>query len=301
VSRVHIKMTLARQINRFRTVTQYLKAAGVLTTLQLGRQRLRKALDLPVLQSIQVRPAGVRYPLTMRTEPSSDGAVFWEVFLRKVYACVADLPAPKLILDLGANVGYSSVYFLNRFPAARVVAVEPDPETGALCCRNLAPYGSRARVVPGAAWPEKAPLVLSRGSFGDGREWATQVRERAAGEHGYRVQGWDVASLIGMAGAQRVDLLKVDIERSELELFGRNVHTWLPRVDNLCIELHGSDCREAFFRALDGYEYDLENSSHLTVCRDLRLKACPVPVNQDAGPDLACGAGPTPPEGSICL
>jgi FkbM family methyltransferase len=279
VSRINIKMTLARPINRFRTVTQYLKAVGVLTTLQLGRQRVWRALDLPVPQTIQVRPAGVRHPLIMRTEPSSDGAVFWEVFLRKVYECVAGLPAPKSILDLGANVGYSSAYFLNRFPAARVVAVEPDPETGALCRRNLAPYGSRARVVAGAAWPDKTPLVLSRGSFGDGREWATQVRERAAGEEGYRVQGWDVASLIDMAGAQRVDLLKVDIERSELELFGRNAHTWLPRVDNICIELHGRDCREVFFRALDGYEYDLESSSHLTICRDLRLKAYPVAVN----------------------
>jgi FkbM family methyltransferase len=192
---------------------------------------------------------------------------------------VADLPAPKLILDLGANVGYSSVYFLNRFPNARVVAVEPDPETGALCRRNLAPYGFRARVVLGAAWPENAPLVLSRGSFGDGREWATQVRQRVAGEQGYPVQGWDVASLIGMAGAQRVDLLKVDIERSELELFGRNAHTWLPRADNICIELHGSDCREAFFRALEGYEYDLERTPHLTVCRNLRLRAHPAPVN----------------------
>jgi FkbM family methyltransferase len=219
----------------------------------------------------------------MRTEPSSDSSVFWEIFLRKVYRCVTDLPAPELILDLGANVGYASAYFLNRYPSARVVAVEPDPETGALCRRNLAPYGFRAHVGAGAAWPETAPLVLMRGSFGDGREWATQVRERSVGEAGRRVQGWDVGSLIGMAGAPRVDLLKVDIERSELELFGRNVHTWLPRVDNICIELHGSDCRETFFRALNGYQYDLESTERLTVCRNLRLKAGPVPVNQDAG------------------
>jgi len=215
----------------------------------------------------------------MRTEPSSDGSVFWEIFLKNVYECVAGLPAPKLILDLGANVGYASAYFLNRYPNARVVAVEPDPETGAACCRNLAPYGARAIVVAGAAWPERMPLVLMRGVFGDGREWATQVRERAVGEAGRRVQGWDVASLIGMAGAPRVDLLKVDIERSELDLFGRNADTWLPRVDNICIELHGSDCRETFFRALDGYQYDLESALHLTVCRNLRLKAGPAPVN----------------------
>ena len=215
----------------------------------------------------------------MRTGGSSDGAVFWEIFLMQVYERVADLPEPKLILDLGANVGYSSIYFLNRFPTAQVVAVEPDPANRAICRRNLAPYGSRARVVRGAAWPERTLLALSRGSHGDGREWATQVRERADGEDGPPVQGWDVTSLIDLAGANRVALLKVDIERSELELFGRNAHTWLPRVDNICIELHGSDCREAFFRALAGYDYDLDSSPQLTICRNLRPKAQSSQVN----------------------
>jgi FkbM family methyltransferase len=222
---------------------------------------------------VQIRPAGVRFPLTMRTGNSSDGAVFWEIFQQRMYAPLADLRAPKLILDLGANVGYGSVYFLNRFPNARVVGVEPDPASAAICLRNLAPYGDRARVVVGAVWPEKARLVLSRGAFGDGREWATQVRERAAGDNGEDVEGWDVASLIDLAGTERADLLVIDIEGSERALFGHPARAWLERVDNICIELHGSGCREAFQGALAGYEHELETRPHLTICRNLRRQA----------------------------
>ncbi|MGA2325279.1 MAG: FkbM family methyltransferase [Bryobacteraceae bacterium] len=272
-------MAPLRSIDRLRTLAQYLEVVGWRATLPLAGLRLRRTLGLPARRTVQLRPAQARYLLTMRTGNSSDGAVFWEIFLKGTYERLADLPAPKLILDLGANVGYSSVYFLNRFPNARVVAVEPDPESAAICRRNLAPYGTRARVVLGAAWPERALLVLSRGAYGDGREWATQVRERTAGDDGDGVEGWDVASLIDMAGADRADLLKVDIERSELALFGRNAHTWLARVDNICIELHGSECREVFFRALAGYDYELDSSPQLTICRNLRLKARSSRVN----------------------
>ncbi len=262
-----------------RTLAQYLERVGWRATLPLAGLRLRSALGLAAPRTVQIRPAGVRFPLTMRTGNSSDGAVFWEIFLERIYAPLADLPAPKLILDLGANVGYASVHFLNRFPTARVVAVEPDPDSAAICRRNLAPYGDRARVIAGAAWPDKARLVLSRGAFGDGREWATQVRERTVGDDGEDVEGWDVASLIDLAGAERVDLLKIDIEGGEGALFGHPARAWLERVDNICIELHGSGCREAFGRALAGYGHELETWPHLTICRNLRRQAQPAWVH----------------------
>jgi hypothetical protein len=46
-------------------------------------------------------------------------------------------------------------------------------------------------------------------------------------------------------------------------------------VRNICIELHGPDCREVFLRALETFEYDLEYSGELTICRNLRQKERP--------------------------
>jgi hypothetical protein len=75
-----------------------------------------------------------------------------------------------------------------------------------------------------------------------------------------------------MTGEAQVDILKVDIERSELHLFCSNSSSWLPKVRNICIELHGADCTEVFIDSLRAFDYDLENTGELTVCRNLRLK-----------------------------
>jgi len=200
---------------------------------------------------------------------SSDMRVFWQIFTSDEYSCLRNLENVSLVLDLGANVGYSSAYFLSCFPEARVIAVEPDERNVAICRVNLQPYGDRVLLLHGAVWPESTSLSLSKGTVGDGREWARQVTQPPVGGVG-DVQAWDVGSLIDMSGGMEVDLLKVDIERAELAVFGHSATTWLHRVRNICIELHGADCEEAFFNALAGFEYELEHSGELTICRNIR-------------------------------
>jgi FkbM family methyltransferase len=184
-----------------------------------------------------------------------------------------ELKEPSLVLDLGANVGFSAAYFLNVFPKARVVAVEPDERNMAICKANLLPYGDRVVLLHGAVWSKPGKLRLLKGAFGDGLEWATQVGELIGEEETSEdVQAWDVASLIDMSGCTAVDLLKVDIERAELSVFGEFADGWLHRVRNICIELHGWDCEEVFFAALKNFDYELTHCGELTICRNLRRK-----------------------------
>ena len=124
------------------------------------------------------------------------------------------------------------------------------------------------RVRPG---PDVASWSLPAGA-GDGREWATQVRESNGREDDATVEGWDIPSLLELAGGREIDLLKVDIEGSELEIFDNNSSRWLPKVRNICIELHGPDCEKAFLRALGDFDYDLERAGELTICWNLRRK-----------------------------
>jgi len=86
------------------------------------------------------------------------------------------------------------------------------------------------------------------------------------------VQGWDLASLIQMSGFAEVDLLKIDIEGAEEVIFRAEVSSWLPRVRNLCIELHGKACRDAFFGALANYDFVHGRSGELDYCTNLRPK-----------------------------
>jgi FkbM family methyltransferase len=203
--------------------------------------------------------------------------VFAQIFVTQNYSCVRNLQAPSLVIDLGANGGFSSAYFLSIFPHAQVIAVEPDERTAALCKSNLGPYGNRALVLHGAAWSKRTKLRVVKGEYGDGREWFTQVHELDEGLNecdpsGNSVQAWDVGTLIEMSGHSEVDLLKVDIERAELSVFSESAGEWLPRVRNICIELHGKDCENVFFAALKDFNYQLEQFGELTVCRNLAAK-----------------------------
>jgi FkbM family methyltransferase len=211
----------------------------------------------------------------MRLRGSSDSAVFDQIFIDEEYSCLRDLEDVRVGLDLGANVGFSSAYFLSQFPNSRFIAVEPDDRNIAICRTNLRPYGGRVRLLHGAVWSKTTTLCLSKGAFGDGREWATTVHEATPeGELG-SINAWDVSSLIEMAGGDMVDLLKIDIEGAELHVFGPEAQLWLPRVRNICIELHGKECSERFFSALARFDYDLSESGELTICRNLRPQTVP--------------------------
>jgi len=206
--------------------------------------------------------------------------VFKQIFVLQEYSCLRELNEPSLVLDLGANVGFSSAYFLSVFPKARIVAVEPDDRNLAICKANLSPYGDRVLLLHGAVWSRTAKLRLLRGTFGDGREWATQVDELIEEERPpIGVQAWDVGSLIDMSGGGTVDLLKVDIERAELSVFGESADSWLHRVRNICIELHDKNCEEVFFNALKDFDYELGHSGELTICRNLRPRKVPQALN----------------------
>jgi len=205
----------------------------------------------------------------LRGNGSSDADVFDQVFIAGEYEVVLGVQ-PSFILDLGANIGLSSAWFLSRFPEATVLAVEPDLDNYSLCCKNLAMFGGRAQVLLGAAWSKRIQLSLSRGSFRDGREWASQVVEREDSDARFQVEGWDIPSLLSLAGTKVIDLLKVDIEKGELELFSKGCETWIPSVRTICIELHGKDCEEVFWGALRNFEFDVRRSGELTICRNLR-------------------------------
>jgi FkbM family methyltransferase len=195
---------------------------------------------------------------------TTDREVFAHVFVSGAYDDVDPQRAPRFIIDGGANVGYSSVYFLSRFPLAHVLAVEPDDRNFQVLLQNLAPHRGRATALRGAIWSRCTGLILSRGTFGDGREWATQVLEDPAREAD--LEGFDVGTLLARFGDGCIDLLKLDVEGSEREVF-RQYESWLHRVDTIAIELHDKECRDTFFRTLSTVRFDFLQRGEVTFAR----------------------------------
>ena len=260
-------MKMLAAARRVRNVRRWMRWVGWRGTFDWAVTEAKSTLGLRGSPTLTIKPRNAQHSLVARLGGSSDMSVFSQIFAWDEYGCIRSVPSPRWIFDLGANVGYASAYLLSCFPTARAIAVEPDPANYALCCENLAPYGDRVRVVHGAVWSTRTRLKLLRGSFGDNREWATQVAASVDGEG--TIEAYDIPTLLKMTDGGLVDVLKIDIERSELEVF-RGRPAWLAGVRNICIELHGADCESIFFEALRGYQFSLARSGELTLCLNLR-------------------------------
>jgi FkbM family methyltransferase len=66
---------------------------------------------------------------------------------------------PPVIIDAGANVGLCAVFYANRFPDARIIAIEPEPSNYEMLKKNTAPYPN-ITTVHAALWKENGPLRL---------------------------------------------------------------------------------------------------------------------------------------------
>jgi FkbM family methyltransferase len=254
------KALLSEKIALINTLDRNLGTSAALRYLW-HRARWRVGL---LAAAYVLRSKYAKYPLWCRPD-SSDLSVFGQIFVQREYRCLDMLSSADLIIDCGANVGYSAAYFLTRFDHARVIAIEPDPANFALLQRNLAPYGARARCIQAGVWSHSTALVIDESSAGAGAEWARTVRPARAGDTD-ALPAVDIATLLNESGAARISILKVDIEGSEREVFARNTAGWLPRVDNLVIELHGAECTQVFDAAVEPERFLRSTCDELTVC-----------------------------------
>lgn len=251
--------------------------------LDKGRRQRRLAAELGLFGSLALsirkragtrgaahplKPRHASHPLFFRSG-SSDLQVFHQIFIEREYEPLCDLRDVGLVVDCGANVGYSSAYFLSRFPASRVVAVEPDAGNYAMLDRNLRAYGDRATLIHAGIWSENRPLKASRDPYRDGREWSFRVRPAEADEEA-DFRGVSIPSLLETAGSSRISLLKMDIEGAEAVVFRGNVE-WLDRVDAIAIELHDDSnfgrASEVFHAAIRDRGMHVSQSGELTICR----------------------------------
>jgi len=186
---------------------------------------------------------------------TSDFATFEQIFINKEYSINFNFE-PKVILDCGANVGFAAIFFKNIFPDAKIISIEPDSSNFNLLKLNTKDY-QRVSCLNGAIWNKDTNLVIKDLGL---CKWGFMIEESSDTNLG-SIKAYTIESIMKMFDINQIDIIKIDIEGSEKELFECNFEKWLPNTKMIIIELHDSmraGSSKSFFKALSNYDYSLD-------------------------------------------
>jgi len=189
--------------------------------------------------------------LTIRPN-TSDHYVFRDIFLFKEFKLPIDIN-PKLIIDTGAYIGLSSLYYTSRFPDAQIISIEPEASNYEILQQNTELHPNIKRI-NAAIWSKNTLLKITDSHS---EKWAFTVAETHESDaNGIKAVTLD--EILSNSGADQVDILKIDIEGSEKEIFSKNSENWLKKVKIIVLELHDRlipGCSDAVYRVMKKEEW----------------------------------------------
>jgi FkbM family methyltransferase len=205
----------------------------------------------PIEVLIEMR--SIRHPVSLRLR-TTDVALCRDILLNGQYDCELSRP-PRAIIDAGANIGLSAIFYANKYPEAKIIAIEPEQSNFRMLQKNCAGY-PRIFPVHAALWRESV---------------AVRIRDCGAGHHAFQtsdnenlgcvpdahiVSGITVEKVMEDFGIEFIDLLKMDIEGAERDVFA-NSSSWIGKVGVIAVELHDwirSGCSDSVRSAAIDFE-----------------------------------------------
>ncbi len=246
---------MGRYLKIYWLIKHYGLLHGLRLFLQIGR---RPYLRVP----------GVKHHIHLRKN-TSDIPAFEQVFITKEYDFEPGCD-PSIIIDAGANIGLASVYFANRYPGARILAIEPEPDNFQMLKKNTGLY-KNVTPINAALWFEDTELNI----FDKGKgSWAFTVGEDKLGGIG-KTMAISISHLMKAYDLPYIDILKIDIEGAEKELFTKNYQDWLPKVRVLVIELHDhykQGTSRQFFETISKYQFSFHATEDRLLLRNEQFK-----------------------------
>ncbi|MFI0260715.1 FkbM family methyltransferase [Streptomyces sp. NPDC017056] len=250
--------------------------------------------------------------------------LYREIFLDNAYLRHGiTVPERATVVDVGANIGMFTLRAGLVSPGARIIAVEPVAELAAAVARNAELYGLDVTVVKSAlgsaagetdftyypgnsvmsgryARPDEDIDVLRRYLVtGDGGH-EPQLARLAADRLAAQPRRCAVSTLTRLAAEQRVDridLLKIDVEKAEADVLAGIDDALWDRIDRIAMEVHDIDGRLfEVVRLLEarGFEvfHDQDPRLVLTPCHNVYARA---PRARAGHPPPASSFGPGGP------
>ena len=151
-----------------------------------------------------------------------------EIFVDRAYEFKSSRNA-AIILDCGANVGLSALFFRIHYPEAKIIAFEADPDIAAYLIDNLKRNDIRnVNVIAKAVWINDNDLEF-------GSEGADGGSIHTSGGKKVTIKATRLKDVID--GYESIDMLKMDIEGAEREVLD-DCSQVLGKVKNIFVEYH---------------------------------------------------------------
>lgn len=224
------------------TLTKYIKGVGFRAARLFFRSLFTKK------DVIKINLSKIKFPILVRTN-ISDFLIFEQVFFSEEFNLPISLK-PKLIIDGGAYVGYVSIFFANKFPNAEIIAIEPDESNFKMLKRNTS-YYPNIKLIKAGLWHKNAYIKIKDL---DTVKCMFQI-EDSTREEG--LKSVTIDEILKNSHHQNIDILKLDVEGSEKEVFSDN-YEWLSKVNVLIVELHDRyrpGCSKVFYSAIKKHDF----------------------------------------------
>ena len=206
---------------------------------------------------IKVKREDFLYPFYLRND-SSDVDVYKNIMDERQYDFKTAY-TPKVIIDAGANIGLSTIYFANKYPEAKIVAIEPEISNYELLLKNTSFYPNIS-AVQAALWDKDGEIDLYNVGSGYYGFTVSENPKKIPGSYIVHKEGIvktvTIESILNKYGIEKIDILKIDIEGSEREVFTKS-ENWIGKVTAVLAELHErkvKGCKKAFYRSTKRFD-----------------------------------------------
>lgn len=155
--------------------------------------------------------------------------IYKEIFQKEIYKFSINNSNPYII-DCGANIGLSVLYFKRIYPQAHIVAFEPDFKIFETLSENVRTFNLKdVLTVNKAVWSSETELDF----YSDGSDGGRIKNNEMLDSKVQKVKTTTLSNYLN----RPVDLLKIDIEGAELEVL-KSIKDQLQNVTFLFIEYH---------------------------------------------------------------
>lgn len=221
------------------------KLLATFSVVECARYIIAYLLNQEVLK---VRSRKFPRPFLLRPR-GTDIRVAYEIFTNAELSMEWPLPnPPRTIIDGGANVGYATMALKERWPESAIIAVEPDAANFAILERNCSSLSS-VELVQKGIWGTSCRLRVRPGSTAEA--WALQFEPVPSEAEGIPAES--IPMLLDQLPGGYCDLLKLDIEGAETNVFQQNDLNWINKVSVILIETHSELAEDAVQEAADKF------------------------------------------------